>query len=83
MRHPYEKYIRLELITLIIAVFAGIIVLIKGFLFLAIFLIYLVACALCCEAMIELNTHNRNNAFKHFLQAILILVFMSFIVFHL
>lgn len=83
MRHPYEKFIRLELIALILAVFAGIIVLVKGFILLAIFLIYLVACALCCEGMIELNTHNRNHAIKHFLQAILIFVFMSYLVFHL
>lgn len=83
MRHPYEKFIRLELISLILALFAGIIVLIKGFIFLAIVLIYLIACGLCCEAMIELHTHNRNKAFKHFTQAMLIFVFMSYIVFHL
>lgn len=83
MRHPYEKFIRLELIALILAVFAGIIVLIKGFILLAILLIYLIACALCCEGMIELSTHNRNHAVKHFLQAILIFVFMSYIVFQL
>lgn len=83
MRHPYEKFIRLELITLILAVLAGIVVLIKGFTFLAILLIYLIACGLCCEAMVEFHTHNKNKAFKHFVQAMLILVFMSYIVFHL
>ncbi|ASK62032.1 hypothetical protein CFK37_07600 [Virgibacillus phasianinus] len=83
MRHPYEKFIRLELLTLILAVIAGIVVLIKGFIFLAIVLIYLIACALCCEAMIELHTHNRNKAFKHFIQVILLFVFTTYIVFHL
>lgn len=83
MRHPYEKFVRLELITLILAIVAGIFVLIKGFIFLAIFVIYLIACGLFCEAMIELHTHNKNKAFKHSLQALLLLVFTTYIVFQL
>ncbi|WP_404455980.1 hypothetical protein LG329_08580 [Virgibacillus necropolis] len=83
MRHPYEKFVRLELIILILAVLVGVLVLIKGFIFLAILLIYLIACGLCCEAMIEFHTHNQNKAFKHFLQALLLFVFTTYIIFHL
>ncbi|ASN04014.1 hypothetical protein [Virgibacillus necropolis] len=83
MRHPYEKFVRLELISLILAIFAGIVVLVKGFILLAVVIIYLIGCGLCCEAMIELNTHNRNKAFKHFAQALLLFIFMTYILFHL
>ncbi|MFZ3578546.1 hypothetical protein [Virgibacillus sp. DJP39] len=83
MRHPYEKFIRLELVSLCLAVLTGIIVLIKGFIFLAIFVIYLIAFGLCFEAMVEYHTHNQNKAFKHFIQATLLIIFMSYIVFYL
>ncbi|WP_430790103.1 hypothetical protein VBD025_05595 [Virgibacillus flavescens] len=83
MRHPYEKFIRLELISLILAIICGIIVLIKGYILLVILIILLIACGLCFEAMIELNTHNRNKAFKHFVEALLIIVFMFYILLHL
>lgn len=83
MRHPYEKFIRLELLFIIVAVIVGIIALLKGFAFVIIIALYMIAFSMLSGAIVEWHTHQTNQAGKHFLQAILLFIFTTYMIFHL
>ncbi|MGY0694961.1 hypothetical protein ACW2QC_19715 [Virgibacillus sp. FSP13] len=83
MRHPSEKFIRLELIAILIAALVGVFALIKGFLFIIILALYLIALSMFSGAIVEWQTHQTNRAGKHMLQAILLFIFTTYLISHL
>nr|GGG70927.1 hypothetical protein GCM10011398_13840 [Virgibacillus oceani] len=83
MRHPYEKFIRLELIAILVAVVIGLFALIKGFLLIVILALYMLAFSLASGAIVEWNMNQTNQAGKHFLQAILLFIFTTYMIFQL
>ena len=83
MRHPYEKFIRLELVIIAAAIIIGLTALLKGFILLVMFVMYLLAFSLISGAMAEWNINQATQAFKHFVQAILLFIFVTYMIFHL
>lgn len=83
MRHPYEKFIRLELIAVLLAILVGLFALFKGFILLVFITFYLIGCSIACAAIVEWYTHQTNQAGKHILQALLLIIFTTYMIFQL
>jgi hypothetical protein len=83
MRHPHEKFIRLELLAILLAVIIGIIALLKGFLLVMVLTLYLITFSMIFGALVEWNTRQTNQAGVHFLQAALLFVFTTYLLFHI
>lgn len=83
MQHPYEKFIRLELITIAVAVIIGLFALLKGFIFVVMFAMYLLVLSLISGALVELNVNQATQAIKHLAQAVLLFIFLTYMIFHL
>ncbi|MEC5424421.1 hypothetical protein QGM71_13050 [Virgibacillus sp. C22-A2] len=83
MRHPYEKFIRIELLSLASAILIGIIALAQGYTLLIFLCLYLLALSLACNALIELHRHEADQAGKQILRAIMLFILASFMLFQL
>ncbi|GAB3048151.1 hypothetical protein [Virgibacillus ainsalahensis] len=83
MRHPYEKFMRIELIAIACVVLFGVIALIQGFLIFILLCFYLLALSIFCDAMILLYLHNPPQAGKQFLRAVMVFIFTTYLFFHL
>ncbi|CDQ38255.1 MULTISPECIES: hypothetical protein [Virgibacillus] len=83
MKRPYEKFILIELISLIGAAVIGLIAMIKAYTVLIFFCILLVIVSLACDAWIDWNTYKSQHALKQAARALLILLFSIFFVFQL
>lgn len=83
MRHPHDKFIRIELISLAFVVLIGLIALIQGFILILFLGFYLLALGLFCNALIESYSHRTVQAGKQLLRSILIIVFTTFLFFQL
>ncbi|PAV31414.1 hypothetical protein CIL05_01805 [Virgibacillus profundi] len=81
MRHPFEKFIRLELLSIVCVILFGLIALIQGYLLLIFLSLYLLAIGLLCNAMIEWYTHQSASAGKQVLRAIMIFLFTTYLMF--
>ncbi|MFC4558125.1 hypothetical protein ACFO3D_07865 [Virgibacillus kekensis] len=83
MRHPYEKFIRLEIITLILAGVIGFIAVFQGFPIIMIFCLYLLAISIFSEALIYTNTFQTAQGMKQFAKAFLLILFATILLFQL
>ncbi|RDW22306.1 hypothetical protein CWR48_00945 [Oceanobacillus arenosus] len=83
MRHPYEKFARIELISLVIVILFGLIALIQGFLILIFFSLYLIALSLVCDALLHLYFRNSQQAGKQILRAVMLFIFATYLLFAL
>lgn len=83
MKHPYEKFILIELITLACAAVIGLIALIKGYLFLILFCLFLISISLVCDGMMEWNLYKSIQALKQVARAVLIVLFSIYFLFQL
>lgn len=83
MKHPYEKFIKMELVFIVCAVLFGLIALIQGYLFLILMSLYLVTISMLFNALIHWHSHRTADAGKQILRAIMLLCFVTFLVFHL
>lgn len=83
MRHPYEKFIRLELIAIAAAVIIGLIALLKGFVLVIMIAMYLLVFSLISGALVEWNINQAAQAGKHLAQAVLLFIFITYMIFHL
>lgn len=81
MRHPYEKFIRIELIAILIAILIGVIVLIKGYLILVFVCLYLLVLSLLAEAMIAWSTHQKFQSGKQLVRAAIIFILATYMIF--
>ncbi len=83
MRHPYEKFIRLELITLVLVVIIGLISVFQGILIIMLFSLYLLSISIFFEALIAFNTHNTAEGAKQFVKAAMLMLVTTILLFHL
>ncbi|CDO05106.1 hypothetical protein BN988_03689 [Oceanobacillus picturae] len=83
MRHPLEKIIRIELLTIALALVIGLISIIQGYLFLTIASLYLVAISFSCSALLEWQSHQTAQGAKHALRAFLIFLIATYLLFQL
>ncbi|WP_042221368.1 hypothetical protein [Oceanobacillus manasiensis] len=83
MRHPLEKVIRIELLSLALALVIGLISIIQGNLFLIIGSIYFIVISFCCTAILEWQTHQTEQGAKHALRAFLLFLIATYLLFKL
>lgn len=83
MRHPYEKFIKMELLVIVCAGLFGLFALIQGYFFLIILCLYLIAFSQFLEAISYLHVRKTGEAGKQFIRAAMLVFFVTFIVFHL
>ncbi|HLR62854.1 MAG TPA: hypothetical protein VK097_10475 [Lentibacillus sp.] len=69
MRNQYEKYIRVELLTLALAVVIGLIAIVQGFVIIMLLCVYLLAFSIFCEGFLFLNTNRPADAIKQIAKA--------------
>lgn len=81
MRHPYEKVIRIELISMISAVLIGIIALIKGYIIFIFICFFLITLSLFAEAIILWFTYQKVQSGKQLIRAFMILILAVYIAF--
>ncbi|WP_010648440.1 hypothetical protein [Oceanobacillus massiliensis] len=83
MRHPYRKLVQMELFLLLFAFLAGIAALIAGYIIILFLSIYLIVFSLICDAMILLNTRHPAEAGKQAIRAVMLFLFMTYLLFRL
>ncbi|WP_112182238.1 MULTISPECIES: hypothetical protein [Paraliobacillus] len=81
MRHPHERLLQLQFLTLLLAIVFGIITVFSGYIFLAYVTCLMLAVNLLCEGLIEWKNHDTIQFAYHVLRVILILVFVSYLYF--
>lgn len=79
MKHPHEKFIRIELLSIALALIIFIFSVIKGYLLFAIFSLLLIAVSLLSESMILLATHQKAQALKQGARAAIILLLAIYV----
>lgn len=79
MRHPYEKFIRGELVAIGLAIFFGLIALIQGVFLLIVLCIYLIAASLVFDGLIALNSYNPTQGVKQLARSVLLILFATFL----
>lgn len=83
MRHPYEKFMRIELFSIAIAVVLGMVAFIKSYTLLLFVSFYLIAISLIAEAIISWSTFHKEQAIKSMGRAILIFLLTSYLLVYL
>ncbi|TFJ93409.1 hypothetical protein [Lentibacillus salicampi] len=81
MRNPYEKYIRIELLTLALAVVIGMIAIVQGYLLIMLFCVYLLAFSMFCEGFLHINTNHAVDGFKQFVKAGMLILIVTVLFF--
>ncbi|WP_010096022.1 hypothetical protein [Ornithinibacillus scapharcae] len=79
MRHPYEKFIRGELVAIGLAIIFGLIALIQGIFLLIVLCIYLVAASLIFDGLLAINSYNQTQGFKQLARSVLLILFATFL----
>jgi len=80
VRHPYEKFIRIELISMISAALICIIVLIKGYLILVFICLFLLVLSLLTEAITLWFTYQKIQGGKQLFRAFMILILTLYLI---
>ena len=83
MRHPYRKFIQMELITLFLALIFGLAALVLGYLIILFLAFYIIVQSIICDAMILLQTRHTAEAGKQVLRGIILFLFTTYLLFHL
>ncbi|GAB3789239.1 hypothetical protein [Virgibacillus kimchii] len=81
MRHPYEKFIRLELITIILVFVLGLFAIIQTYIIFLFLGLYLLVISLILTALIEFHTYRTQEALKHASRALLLFIFTTYLIF--
>lgn len=81
MRHPYEKFIRIELFSIVLALTIFIFALIKGFILLIICSLLLISISLLADSLISWLTHQKAQAIKQCARAVIIFILAIYIIF--
>lgn len=81
MRHPYEKYVRIELLTLLIALFFTVLLIIYKKAIILLFSLCFLSLSLLSEAIFLLFTNKKAEAMKQALRSLLLLLLLITIIF--
>lgn len=81
MRHPYEKYIKIELFTLLIALLFTILTVIYKKLIILLFALCLLALSMLSEALFLFFTNKKVEASKQFIRSLLLLLLLITLIF--
>ncbi|HLS08626.1 hypothetical protein [Lentibacillus sp.] len=83
MHNPYEKYIRMELLSLAFAVIIGVIAVVQGYVIIMLFCVYLLAFSIVCEGFLHLNSNHTADGFKQFVKAGMLMLLATILFFSL
>ncbi|WP_077602311.1 hypothetical protein [Oceanobacillus sojae] len=82
MRHPLEKFIRIEAIAIVGGLFIGILAWITGWMLLLFFACYLFVLSMLADALILLHTRRSSDAVKQVIRAVLLFLFITSLYFY-
>lgn len=80
MKHPYERFILAELVSISLAILIGLVALIKGVMILAFIALYCIAISFVCEGLIEWSKRQTLVAGKQLLRALAIIILASYLI---
>lgn len=83
MRHPYEKFIRIEIICITFVLLVGVFALFKGAALIILMCFFVLALSLFCDALIEYYSHRTPQAAKQLIRAVMIILFSTVLFFQL
>ncbi|WP_017798245.1 hypothetical protein [Oceanobacillus kimchii] len=83
MRHPYQKFIQMEVIGLVLSFLSGITALITGWLILLFFAVYLLVLSIVCDAIILMQTRRQSEAMKQAIRAFVLFLLITSMFFQL
>ncbi|GGJ82989.1 hypothetical protein GCM10007063_01850 [Lentibacillus kapialis] len=83
MRNPYDKYIRMELLTLTLAVVIGLIAIVQGYVIIMLLCVYLLAFSILCEGFLFLNTNHSADGIKQVAKAGMLMLLATILFFSL
>ncbi|MBY7144775.1 hypothetical protein KFZ56_17280 [Virgibacillus sp. NKC19-3] len=83
MRHPYEKFIRIELICITFVILVGVFAIFQSAALVILMCFFVLALSLCCDALIEYYSHRTVQAAKQLIRAIMIILFTTILFFQL
>ncbi|CEI80703.1 hypothetical protein [Oceanobacillus oncorhynchi] len=83
MRHPLEKFIRMEMLAIIGGLFAGIFAWITGWMFFLFLACYLFVFSMLSNVFILLYTHRASDAMKQVIRAFLLFIFLTSLFFYI
>lgn len=81
MKHPYAKYITIELLTLVIALFFTILTLVYKMFLMLLFALCFIALSLLSEALFLFFTNKKVEASKQMVRSLLLLLLLFTIIF--
>ncbi|GAA0436058.1 hypothetical protein GCM10008983_10870 [Lentibacillus halophilus] len=83
MRNVYEKYIRLEFVTLGLAIVTGIIAIMQGYVIMMTGSLYFIAASLFCEGVLHTSTNNAQDGIKQLIKAGMVAILSTIMLFQL
>ncbi|MBP2076268.1 hypothetical protein [Oceanobacillus polygoni] len=83
MRHPYRKFIQIELISLFLALLFGLAALVLGYFIILFLAFYFIVLSILCDAMILLQTRHSVEAGKQVMRGIILFLFTTYLLFQL
>lgn len=83
MRHPYQKFIQMEVIGLVLSFLSGITALITGWVILLFFAVYLLVLSIVCDAIILMQTRRQSEAMKQAIRAFILFLLITSMFFQL
>jgi len=83
MRHPYKRFIKIELFSLILAIMTGLSAIIWTRVIWVILSMYLIAISLLCDGIVAQSTHQHTWAIKQFIRAFLLFILTTLLLFKL
>ena len=83
MRHPFKRFIKIELFSLILAIITGLSAIIWTHVIWFILSIYLIAISLLCDGIVAQSTHQHTWAIKQFIRSFLLFIITTLLIFKL
>ncbi|BAC14982.1 hypothetical protein ACFQ4N_13220 [Oceanobacillus iheyensis] len=83
MRHPYQKFIQMEVIGLVLSFLCGITALITGWIILLFVAVYLLVVSIVCDAIILMQTRRQSEAMKQAIRAFVLFLLITSMFFQL
>ena len=83
MQHPSEKFIKIELASIVLAVFIFLFAIIQGYILGLFMALYFIAISIFCEGMVAFYMNNRISAAKQITRSLLLFFLTTFIFFRI
>lgn len=83
MKHPYSTYVKVEVITIVLAILFGITAMLRNSSLLLLVSLLWIAISLICSALVEQVTFQQTKAIKIIVRAILLFIVTFFLIIQL